>query len=52
MTASLNECDNIQDCGIMVEEVEFAIHHLECSRAGGPDNVSSEHLKVLWSHIM
>ena len=42
---SLTEPDNIITDDFSVEEIEYAIRRLKRNRAGGPDNVSPEHIK-------
>ena len=43
--ASYEEGDEVLDTQFEVEEVEHALKRLKSKRAGGPDNLSPEHLK-------
>ena len=43
--ASYEQSDEVVDTPFEVEEVELALKHLKSKRAGGPDNLSPEHLK-------
>ena len=42
-TSSYGKQNNILDCELSVEEIEYAINHLKRGHAGGADNVSPEH---------
>ena len=55
--ASYEESDEVLDTLFVVEEVKHALKRLKSKRAGGPDNLSPEHLKfagpvfVNWLHV-
>ena len=45
LASSYNKQNNVLDCELGVEEIEYAILHLKRGRASGVDDVSPEHLK-------
>ena len=45
LTLSYDKEDNVLDCELTADEIEYAIRQLKRGRAGGADNVSPEHLK-------